>query len=212
MAADTRLFQCSAKDLESRRRRILSGQPLRILYVGTLSARKGIWDIAEVLRRAGENRFRFTFVGAITPEAKRLFGGVRHRTDVRFVGKRPEAELQIWHSDADVFLFPTLEDGFAVTLAQAIASGLPVVTSTNCSGPDLVTPRQTGFVVPPRSPDEVMEVLDWCDGHRQQLADMCDRIASTASTSRTWDDFARDFEEVVERARRQKLSPDHVTG
>ena len=59
---------------------------------------------------------------------------------IEFVPRVPELELTTQYSWADIFLFPTIEDGFAVVVAQAQASGLPVITTPNGSGPDLITP------------------------------------------------------------------------
>lgn len=205
MSADTRLFRCSRQNLESRQRRIIAGDPLRVLYVGALSARKGMWDIAEVLRAVEEHRFHFTFVGRVTPEAKEIFAEFKDRSDLSFRGHRPETELPLWYKDADIFLFPTLEDGFAVTLAQALASGLPAITTTNCSGPDLVTQGETGWVLAPRSAAEITGILEWCDGNRPELAEMSARVASSARRSLSWDDIAAEFEAAVGRARSHKL-------
>jgi glycosyltransferase involved in cell wall biosynthesis len=97
-----------------------------------------------------------------------------------------------------VFLFPTIEDGFAMVLAQAAAAGLPVVTTANCAGPDLLREGETGWIVPIRSPEALAERLRWCDGHRPELAMMVARIHEQFQP-RDWSDVAADLEAVCQR-------------
>jgi glycosyltransferase involved in cell wall biosynthesis len=106
--------------------------------------------------------------------------------------------LPNWYSSSDLFLFPTIEDGFAIVLAQAQASALPILTTGNCSGPDLVREGQTGWILPIRSPEGFVERLLWCDSHRPELAEMVRKLY-TAHQVRTWDDVAGDFEALCLR-------------
>jgi glycosyltransferase involved in cell wall biosynthesis len=117
------------------------------------------------------------------------------RDRVDFPGRRPESELPEWYANSDIFVFPTIEDGFAVVLAQANANALPIITTTNCSGPDLVEDGKSGWVVPIRDPQAFVDRLMWCDAHRAQLAGMVHGIFDS-HTSRTWDDVATDFESI----------------
>jgi glycosyltransferase involved in cell wall biosynthesis len=95
-----------------------------------------------------------------------------------------------------LFIFPTLEDGFAVVLAQAAMSGLPILTTPNCAGTDLVKEGQTGFVLPIRSSASFVEKLQWCDMHRVELAAMVRRVASDFRP-RDWSHVAADFERII---------------
>ena len=72
LGADTRLFRPAPDVIESRCRRILSGDPLRVLYVGALSLRKGLWDSRVIVQRLAAARFHFRFVGPVTADARPL--------------------------------------------------------------------------------------------------------------------------------------------
>ena len=136
--------------MEARCRRILSGEPLRVLFVGTLCFRKGMLDMASILRGRGSQRFRFRFVGPVSKEAREFVRDLDSRAE--FIPKQPQHELSASYAWGDLFAFPTIEDGFAVVLAQAAAAALPILTTTNCCGPDLIREGQTGWVLPIRSP------------------------------------------------------------
>ena len=68
-------------------------------------------------------RFEFRFVGFVTDQAKRHCR--RSGRPGRVPPKKPQSELPKEYAWGDLFIFPTLEDGFAVVLAQASAAALP---------------------------------------------------------------------------------------
>jgi glycosyltransferase involved in cell wall biosynthesis len=193
LGADCRAFRPSRETVQQRRQRILQGAPLRVLHVGTASLRKGMWDAAQIVRALGTERFEFKFVGAMPAETKSLVAELRGQAE--FLPKQPQQELARHYAWADVFFAPTLEDGFQVVLGQVGASALPILTTTNGAGPDLVREGQTGWVLPVRSPETFIQRLRWCETHRQELAAMIERIY-TFYQPRDWADVASDFERM----------------
>jgi glycosyltransferase involved in cell wall biosynthesis len=123
LGVDIEAFRPSADVEERRRRRILSGEPLRVLYVGLLSFRKGLLDLSRAVERVAGGNVHFTLVGQQMPETVDRLASLASRVDV--LGKLPQSQLPSAYATADVFLFPTIEDGFPVVLAQAKAAGLP---------------------------------------------------------------------------------------
>lgn len=189
-------FRPEHKTIEDRCSRIRSGGPLRILYVGALSARKGLWDLGVVARRlAGQMEFRC--VGASERSTKSLASSLERWID--FKGKVPESSLPDQYSWGDVFIFPTIEDGFAAVLAQAQAAGLPILATPNCSAPDIVIPDRTGWIVPIRDPEALEERLRWCNANRERLAAMI-REAAESFQVRSWDEVAADFEKMAQES------------
>jgi len=198
LGADTGAFELSQEVLERRCRRILSGQPLLVLFTGLLNFRKGLYDFAEITRELHQSgRFRFRVIGTVTAEAREI--AAKLPPSVEFVSRQAEASLPKFYAEGDLFLFPTLEDGYAAVLAQASANSLPLLTSTNCAGPDLVREGETGWVLPIRDPTAYIERLLWCDRNREELAQMVRRIHAECHT-RDWDDVAATFEEICATA------------
>jgi glycosyltransferase involved in cell wall biosynthesis len=108
----------------------------------------------------------------------------------------PEVNLPEVYAWGDVFLLPTIEDGFAVVLAQAQAAGLPLIATTNCGAPDIIEGGGQGFIVPVRTPAAIIERLEWCNTNREELARMVERLYEEPPR-RSWDDVASDFIRVV---------------
>ena len=195
LGADCRAFRPSLEIVEQRRQRILQGHPLRVMHVGTVCFRKGMWDAAQIIRSLGIKRFQFKFVGAMLPETTGLVAALRGLAE--FVPKQPQQELVNHYAWADVFFAPTLEDGFQIVLGQVGASALPILTTTNGAGPDLVREDETGWVLPIRSPEAFAERLRWCDTHREELAAMVHHLYSHYQP-RDWSDVASDFERICQ--------------
>ena len=189
LGVDVRAFRPSSTELDARAERILSNRPLRVLTVGTLSYQKGALDYQHVLQSVPDV-FHFRFVGSVLRECRHLAAGLRDR--VEFVARIPQAELPAQYYWADIFFFPTIQDGFAAVLAQAHAAGLPIVTTQNCSGPDLIEHRKTGWITPARDSAAMAECLIWANQNRERLVEMCHTVAEQDHI-RSWDDMARDY-------------------
>jgi glycosyltransferase involved in cell wall biosynthesis len=184
-------FRPPREVVEARCRRILDGATLRVLYVGAISFQKGLWDLAAVVRELSASNFDFRLVGPRPAEAAAAVASLAGLATV--VPRQPQAKLPDVYLWGDVFVFPTIQDGYATVLAQAAASALPILATTNCSGPDLIRDGENGWVVPIRSPEALIERLRWCDTHRQELADMVRRIYEKFQP-RDWANVAADFE------------------
>jgi glycosyltransferase involved in cell wall biosynthesis len=193
MLPGTRLssFRPAPDVVEARCARILSGEPLRVLNVGTFSFRKGMWDMAAVIRELDARKFRFCFVGPIATETLTLANALR--SSATFISKQPEAKLPAFYAEGDIFMLPTIEDGFQSVLGQAAASALPILTTPNGAGRDIVQEGETGWVLPIHSPEMFIERLIWCDEHRKELAAMVQHTYHSFRP-RDWTDMAADFE------------------
>jgi glycosyltransferase involved in cell wall biosynthesis len=133
--------------------------------------------MASIIEELDPARFEFRFVGAITPEGRALAGRLRHLATFR--GHRPEAALREEYAWGDLFVLPTIQDGFSVVLLQAAIGGLPVLTTSHSAGTDLVREAVTGWVCPVRSPGSFVKRLRWCDENRAELAAMVRRLHET---------------------------------
>ncbi len=190
LGVDTGRFRPDEKIISGRQERILSGKPLRILTVGSFSFRKGILDLEKIISVLFKN-FHFTFVGDVPDEGRDL--AERLDGKCRMIPRQPEVDLTGIYDSSDIFIFPTIEDGFAVVLNQALSAGLPVVCTSNCCGPDVVNEGKTGWVLPIRSPELFIDRLKWCDSNREELAEMARNVYGRYSRDRTWNDTATDL-------------------
>lgn len=185
-------FQAGSEVIENRRRRILSGRPLKVLTVGSFSFPKGALDLAAIAT-ALHGCCEFRFVGDCAPETRELRRSCR--PNIEFVPRQRQFDLPNAYEPGDLFLFPTIQDGYAVVLAQAAAAGLPILATANCGGPELVREGTTGWILPVRDPGAFINRLRWCNEHRPELAEMV-RAVSTQCEPRDWSAVAADLLDI----------------
>lgn len=196
-AFPTGQFKFETIQFVDRRRRILAGGKLRVLFVGALSCRKGIMDLANIVKETSGDHFEWTLVGPLFKEVLPVLDSIKDR--IVLAGKIPQSKLKDFYTWADVFVFPTLEDGFPQVLAQAHLSGLPILATTHCSAPDFIQEGKTGWVFPIRHPELFAAKLRWCHKNRLELSKILDEIQAivVSSNFRTWDAAAREAEEFI---------------
>jgi glycosyltransferase involved in cell wall biosynthesis len=186
LGVDLRTFQASKEVLRARSERIMRGERLRVLTVGSFSYRKGALDLFEVASRLSD-KMVFRFVGDMPAETFELQAKARSHIDMH--PRVAESALAAYYDWADIFLFPTIEDGFAAVLMQAAAAGLPIVATANCSAPDIVSEGRNGWIVDIRNPDAIISRLMQCDAQRDGLAPMAG-IAAQMAGERGWSSVA----------------------
>lgn len=189
LATDTRMFAASEAQKESRRARLLKGGPLRVLGTGSFCLRKGALDFVAVARELA-GVMKFTWVGNITSDVAAVAEAAREW--IEFLPRVPEQDLPQFYHDADLYFFPTIEDGFAVTLSQAQAACMPILASMNCAAPDMIQHGHDGWLVPVRAREEMLRLLRQAHADRAVLVDMVERLWERPR-KRTWEDVAADF-------------------
>jgi glycosyltransferase involved in cell wall biosynthesis len=128
----------------------------RVLYVGQLSLRKGLPYLLEAFAELRLPRFELVLIGGITDH---VVGAIlsKYEGGFRYLGPVANAKLAYHYSQASIFVLPSIEDGFGLVLAEAMACGLPIVATTNTGAADLITDGVEGFIVPIRDPISLRE-------------------------------------------------------
>ena len=192
LGSELKRFRATADDIKRRLGRILAGQPLRVLTVGSFSFRKGALDLIEIAARLN-GRMKFRMVGDIESKVLRLKAG----NSIEFIPRQSQLSLPFIYREADLFLFPTIEDGYAVVLAQAQAAGLPILATPNCAAPDILRENESGWILPIRNPAAFIGKLEWCDDNREALARMV-RVTHENYKPRDWEAVASDLVSAYE--------------
>lgn len=172
------------------------------LYVGRLWRGKGIADLLAAYERLADLDTSLLIAGdgVDEPEFRAL---VRERglRNVRFLGFRDHDDLPRVYAAADVLVFPTLGDPHGLVVEEAMASGLPVISSEAAGDIRLRVPEGVaGFAVPPANPEllaERMRTMALDAGVTQGMADAAVAIASARGHGRYADDFERLVEQVL---------------
>jgi glycosyltransferase involved in cell wall biosynthesis len=155
---------------EPARRSTGTGSPVQLLAVGAVSERKAYPVLVAALRDLADFDWRLTIVGSLdhAPEASAaLYAAIqaaRLRERVTVAGAVDERRLALVYDAADVFVSPSLFEGYGMVLAEAMARGLPLVASTGGAAAETV-PASAGLKV---SPGDVAALRD---ALRRMIAD-----------------------------------------
>ena len=125
---------------------------LRLLYVGTWLDQRGIFYIRDALRKIAPNfsRLIMTFMGCGVPAEEILrFFGPELADRIAVHPGVPAENMQDIYARHDVFLFPSLVEGLPLVLLEAMASGMPVITTDTCGMADIVENEFNGLLIPP---------------------------------------------------------------
>lgn len=125
-----------------------------VLFLGQVILRKGIQYLIQAAELLEREPVQFIVAGPLGINLKAI---PRIPGNVSFRGPVPRSQIQQHYRNADVFLLPTLSDGFAITQLEAMAHSIPVI-ATPCCG-DVVSHDQDGWIVPARNPQAIAETV-----------------------------------------------------
>jgi glycosyltransferase involved in cell wall biosynthesis len=161
------------------------GKKLRVLFVGSLGQRKGLSYLFAACR-ALRSAVTLTVIGRKPTEPCTVLD--RELRDVRWIPSRPHQEILAEMAAHDVFVFPSLFEGFGLVLLEAMAMGLPVITTAHTAGPDLITDGVEGFIVPIRDNAAIAEKLELLHREPARRAEMA-RRARLRAREFTWENY-----------------------
>lgn len=147
------------------RPRVASGPPsgygsrrsgLRVLFVGTVGLRKGVPYLFDAMRRVRSSGATCRIVGPWDADAAVLRDCCP--PNVELVGAIPRNDVAREFARADVFCLPSLCEGSATVILEALAAGLPVITTPNAGS--IVRDGIDGYVLPIRDSEAIAEAID----------------------------------------------------
>ncbi len=143
---DTTLFHPILKEQRVPIRRKLNipeSAPL-FLFVGSGFARKGVNRLLEAIKQLSDSYAVIVGRDKSMKQSERLCRDYGITSRVRFVGV--QKDVTPYYGAADAFVLPTLYDPFPNSIMEAMACGLPVITSTKCGGAELIQNSENGFI------------------------------------------------------------------
>ena len=180
------------------------GRPFRIIATG-LGIRKGTPHLLDAVSRLRVPDVELWLVGESTPDLRGILA--RSRTPFRQLGKLSQAALADAYRGASVFVLPSVEEGLALVILEAMASGLPVVVTPNTGAEDIITDGREGLLVPAGDPDALARALLSLYEDEDRRAAMSEAAVATASAW-SWDAYGDRIAAAYARVVARQPSPD----
>ena len=176
-----------------------SGGPgMALLCVASLTPRKGHVILLEALHELLDLPWHLTCAGSVErdPACAHLIAGAVDRLGlqqrVMWVGEQAEADLGPFYDRADLFVLASYHEGYGMVLAEALARGLPVISTTAGAIPDTV-PDDAGLLVPPGDPQALAAALRQVMIAPELRAALIAGAQAARRSLPSWDDATRLF-------------------
>ena len=201
-----------------------AGDPVVLLCVGSLVPRKGQDILVRALARERERRWRCVLAGS-TARDREFFRRVRRLVDheglgdrIEFAGECTGEEISGLYDRASVFVLPSHFEGYGMALTEALARGLPVVSTTAGAIPHTV-PGEAGILVPAGDTEALADAIasvvedrsEDTEGARPGAAGRRERLAAAARRRAAslpgWERQARAFATALAELRGPAAPP-----
>ena len=141
-------------NFSSNSRKVNNHEPFKVLFVGTLQLRKGVQYLLKAKKLLRHKKIEFRLVG---PSLLSQSAMNELRAELDVVGSVPRTEVAKHYAWADVFVLPTLSEGSANVVYEAMAAGLPVITTPNAGSS--VRNGENGLIVPVRDAEALADAI-----------------------------------------------------
>jgi len=163
-------------------------EEFRVLFTGRIGLRKGVQYLLSAWNKLKLKNASLELVGEVEPTFKKVLSNFSALENLQIPGfvRNPSDKF----AEADVFVFPSIEEGSALVTFEALASGLPVITTPNSGS--VVRDGLDGFIVRARDPDALAEKIEYLYNNGDALHQMSVQARSRALQF-TWDSYGENL-------------------
>lgn len=143
--------------------------PLKVLFVGGIGQRKGIKYLLQAIEKVDSAQVQLQLLGPLPADETPL---AQWSSRFKYLGRTDQAGVVDHMHRADVLVLPSVFEGFGLVIVEAMATGMPVITSTHSCGPEVIVEGEHGFVLRPDDVDGLADKIAWCAGNRDAVVEM----------------------------------------
>lgn len=173
----------------------------RVVYAGSLSARKGIFYLVKAFLRASIPNSELLLIGNYDSNLNNFLG--KSNKNIKLIGHVKQNELVNYYQNSSVFVMPSIEEGMAMVQLQALACGLPLICTTNTGGEDLlklsgssieikknVKEFPAGYLIPIRNQKSIMDCLQILYDYPEKLSEKKESAKKLSTSCLSWENYA----------------------
>lgn len=179
-------------------KRCTSKETFRYLHVSNMSPLKGLHYIIEAFNLMDEHDMELWLVGP-TPTEPLLQKLIKSNDKIKHLGFMDQGSLAMIYAQCDIFVHPSLADGWAMTPMQAMATGLPVIVSNMTGCKEIIVNNKNGFVVNSGEVESLLEVMNYVYQNQSILDEVGLKAYQTVREGFTWDDYGNRLNAWLEK-------------
>lgn len=166
-------------------KKITKNEFFEVLFVGQISQRKGIKYLFDAIQDLKNSKIKLTIIGKIIGSGSWLAKYNFSFTHINFV---PYNLLPSYYQNADIFVFPSLHEGSALAIYEALACGLPVITTFNSGS--IVRDKKDGFIIPIKDSNSIQNKINLLM-HNPLLRDQLSKNARKQAEEFSWKNYRK---------------------
>ena len=170
-----------------------SNRPLRILFAGSMTQRKGLADLLQAVKILKTKKLELIIMGKLRAPIE--FYKEQFQDFVYEPPRKHDCVLELMRS-CDAFCLPSIIEGRALVQLEALSCGLPLIITPNTGGSDLIDEGITGFIVPTNAPEHIAEKIDWLASNRSILKNMREAAWDKAEQN-SWQHYRSTFIKTI---------------
>ena len=163
----------------------LNNKKLRILFAGSMTQRKGLGDLFDAMQLVDSSKVELVVLGSLAAP----LSFYKDQVEFTYEPTRSHDKVLELMRSCDVFCLPSIVEGRALVIQEAMSQGLPIIITPNTGAEDLIETEETGFLVPIRSPEAIAEKINWFINNRSKIFQMGKNAKQLADTY-SWDSYA----------------------
>lgn len=158
---------------------------LRILFVGSMTQRKGLSDLFDAMRLVDSSKAELVVLGSLAAPIS------FYNDQMNFIYEPTRSHDKVLElmRTCDIFCLPSIVEGRALVIQEAMSQGLPIIITANTGAEDLVVAEETGFLVPIRNAEAIAEKINWFITNRAKIFQMGKKAKELAETY-SWENYA----------------------
>ena len=184
---------------ESREKLGLDHEQKIILFIGRLEYVKGLKYLINAMNILKNNKKNLKLIvigdGSESDNLKSQVKKLKLEDIITFKGKLPNENIPIYLASSNLFILPSLSEGFPNVLLETMATGLPIITTKIGGLPEIVENTINGFLVAPRSPEELVDKIDLILNN-ENLAKKISVANKEKSKSYNWNNIVELLEKI----------------
>jgi len=165
---------------------------IRFLYLGQLTQRKGLRFLLEAWKGIPAGEAELILMGG----GQRWGWKKQAGAGVTFMGQSSRSRVLEEMERSDVLILPSLFEGFGLVILEAMAAGLPVITTQNTGGPDVIEEEKDGFVVPAGDAEKLKEKMRWFIKNPAKAVQM-GKTAHRKAKEFTWERYGAEYARII---------------
>ena len=166
-----------------------------ILFIGQISLRKGLHYLIDAFKNLQHPNKRLHIVGSHTLD-KKFYQKKLNIENIIVYGHINHLKLNNIINKCHIFVLPSIEEGFATVILQALSAGCPVIVSENTGAKEFVTDNNCGFVVPIRDSKAIQEKLELIADNKNTIENLSNNAVKKMK-DQSWENYISKLNSIV---------------